>query len=51
MAARPDLDLYFAIFSGGEAIGKSTFMPAWGGLLTEQELWDVIAYVRTLSRP
>lgn len=51
MVAKPDLDLYFAIFSGGEAIGKSTFMPAWGGLLTEQEIWDVIGFVRTLSRP
>jgi len=51
MAARRDIELYEAIFGGGEAIGKSTVMPRWGGLLQEQEMWDVIAYVRTLARP
>ena len=50
MAAKPDLDLYYAIFGGGEAIGKSAYMPRWGGLLTEQQIWDVIAYVRALSQ-
>ncbi len=51
MAAKGDGELYEAIFSGGEAIGKSTFMPRWAGLLREQEIWDVIAYVRAFSRP
>jgi cytochrome c oxidase cbb3-type subunit III len=50
MATKRDLDLYFAIFEGGEAVGKSAFMPAWGGLLKEQEISDVIAYIRTLPR-
>ncbi len=50
MDAKRDLDLYFAIFEGGEAIGKSSFMPRWGGLLREQEIWDVIAYIHTLAR-
>jgi mono/diheme cytochrome c family protein len=49
MAVKRDLDLYETIFGGGEAIGKSTFMPRWAGLLRDQEIWDVIAYVRTLS--
>lgn len=51
MAAKRDPELYDAIFSGGEAIGKSTFMPRWAGLLKEQEIWDVITYVRTLAKP
>lgn len=51
MAAKRDRELYEAIFGGGEAIGKSPFMPRWAGLLKEQEIWDVIAYVHTLSRP
>jgi len=51
MAAKQDADLYFAIFGGGEAIGKSAYMPRWGGLLQDQEMWDVIAYLRTLPRP
>jgi cytochrome c oxidase cbb3-type subunit 3 len=50
MADKRDLDLYFAIFDGGEAVGKSTFMPAWGGLLKEQEISDVIAYIRMLAQ-
>jgi cbb3-type cytochrome c oxidase subunit III len=50
MATKRDLDLYFAIFEGGEAVGKSAFMPAWGGLLKEQEISDVIAYIRTLPQ-
>lgn len=50
MAARRDQDLYFAIFGGGEAIGKSAFMPRWAGLLREQEIWDVIAYLRAFPR-
>jgi cytochrome c oxidase cbb3-type subunit III len=50
MADKRDLDLYFAIFEGGQAVGKSTFMPAWGGLLKEQEISDVIAYIRTLAQ-
>jgi mono/diheme cytochrome c family protein len=49
MAAKQDQDLYFAIFGGGEALGKSAFMPRWGGLLQEQEIWDVIVYLRTLA--
>ncbi|MBI3327315.1 MAG: c-type cytochrome [Nitrospinae bacterium] len=51
MTAKRDQDLYFAIFAGGEAIGKSAFMPRWAGVLREQDIWDVIAYVRTFSRP
>jgi cytochrome c oxidase cbb3-type subunit 3 len=50
MAARRDQDLYFAIFNGGEAIGQSTYMPAWGGLLKDSEITDVIAYIRTLAQ-
>jgi cytochrome c oxidase cbb3-type subunit III len=50
MASRRDLDLYFAIFGGGEAVGQSAFMPAWGGLLKESDISDVIAYIRTLAQ-
>ncbi|HEX9872606.1 MAG TPA: c-type cytochrome [Candidatus Tectomicrobia bacterium] len=50
MAARRDQDLYFAIFNGGEAIGQSAFMPAWGGLLKASDISDVIAYIRTLAQ-
>ncbi len=33
---------------GGEAMGRSSVMPIWGEQLSEQEINDVIAYLRTL---
>lgn len=50
MDTRTDLDLYFAIFGGGEGIGKSRYMPAWGGSLSEQQIWDLVAYLRSLAQ-
>ncbi|MGH7236351.1 MAG: c-type cytochrome [Nitrospiraceae bacterium] len=32
------------------ADGKGGIMPAWRGILTEQELLDVVAYVRSLGQ-
>lgn len=31
------------------AEGKNTAMPAWRGLLTDQDLLDIVAYVRALG--
>jgi len=44
----PDGYLYMAIAEGGAAVGKSGYMPAWQGTLSEQDIKDVIAFVRTL---
>jgi mono/diheme cytochrome c family protein len=44
----PDGYLFTVIAEGGEAVGKSGYMPAWGGTLSEQEIKDVIAHIRTL---
>jgi mono/diheme cytochrome c family protein len=43
-------DSYLAaiIAEGGEAFGKSSYMPAWKSTLSSQDIDDVIAYVRTL---
>jgi len=35
------------IAEGGEAFGKSAYMPAWKTTLSSQDIADVIAYVRT----
>jgi len=42
-------DSYFEaiIAEGGEAFGKSAYMPAWKTTLSSQDIADVIAYVRT----
>ena len=33
---------------GGAAMGRSDVMPVWGTQLTEQEIQDVVAYLRTI---
>ena len=44
----PDGFLYTVIAEGGVAVGKSGYMPAWRGTLSEQDIKDVIAFVRSL---
>jgi mono/diheme cytochrome c family protein len=44
----PDGFLFTVIAEGGEAVGKSDYMPAWRGTLSEQNIKDVIAFIRTL---
>ena len=44
-----DQQLMDVITKGGSAVGKSTFMPAWGASLNERQVRDVVAYIRTLS--
>ena len=39
------------ISKGGAAVGKSTFMPSWGGSLNDKQIQDVVAYIRTLAVP
>jgi len=36
---------------GGPAVGKSPLMAPWGGTLSEAQIRDVVAYVRTLAEP
>jgi cytochrome c oxidase cbb3-type subunit III len=39
------------ISKGGSAVGKSPMMPAWGGQLKENQLRDIVAYVRSIADP
>lgn len=41
---KPDQELFDAI-----ANGKGTAMPAWRGILSDEQIADVLAYVRSLS--
>lgn len=36
------------ITNGGEAMGRSPAMPAWGDQLSPQEIGDTVSYLRTL---
>jgi mono/diheme cytochrome c family protein len=43
-----DSDLFNVIKNGGGSVGKSKLMPAWAGKLSDQEINDVIAFIRSL---
>lgn len=47
MKTRSDADLKKVILEGGAAIGKSPMMPPWKGSLSEQDVTNIVAYVRT----
>lgn len=48
MSARTDDDLFKAIKHGGQAVNKSVLMPNWDGNMSDDEIHDVIAYLREL---
>ena len=50
MAKRSDWEVYVAIRDGGAALGLSPRMIAWGKVLTDQQVRDAAAYVRTFAR-
>ena len=50
MQEKTDLELYYAILGGGGAVGSSKFMPPLGKVLSEQELWDLVVYIRSLKK-
>ena len=45
----PDDFLYTVVRDGAAAVGLAPQMPAFGPLLTDREIRDVVAYVRTLA--
>lgn len=51
MNALSNEHLIKVIAEGGTAVGKSPLMAPWGGVLNEQQVKDVVAYVRSLATP
>jgi mono/diheme cytochrome c family protein len=49
MATLSDELLYRTIRDGGNGVGKSPLMPAWGSALNDADIRDVIAHLRALS--
>lgn len=49
-AQRSDQDLFEVIKGGGEAVGRTRFMPAFAFQLSDDEVWNVVAYVRSLGQ-
>jgi len=41
----------FIVKDGGTGVKKSPLMPAWGKTLKDQEISNVISYIRSLAKP
>ena len=46
-----DATLRNAIALGGSALGKSAMMPPYGRTLRDEEITDLIAYIRAIAQP
>jgi mono/diheme cytochrome c family protein len=51
MNAFNDKYLFDIIRGGGVAVKKAPIMPAANKKLTDQEIWDMVAYIRSLAKP
>ncbi len=51
MKSRTDAFLRDIIVKGGSAMGLSAFMPAWQGLFKDNEIKDLVDYIRSLALP
>jgi cytochrome c oxidase cbb3-type subunit 3 len=48
MSKRTDAELYGIIWYGGKNTGLSELMPSWRNALKEEDVWDIISYMRVL---
>lgn len=46
----PDDEISNAIKNGGLAVNKSVLMPAWGGVLDDQQITEMVHYLRTVCK-
>jgi hypothetical protein len=46
MNKKTNLELFGVIKGGGEAVDLSGSMPAWGNFLQDQDIWNVVAWLR-----
>jgi cytochrome c oxidase cbb3-type subunit 3 len=49
MNKKTNLELFTAIKGGGEAVNLSSSMPAWGNFLQDQDIWNLVAWIRAMS--
>lgn len=46
MNKKTNLELFTVIKGGGAAVDLSDLMPSWGNLLQDQDIWNVVAWIR-----
>lgn len=50
MADIPNDEIFRAIKEGGLAVNKSVLMPAWGNVLPDDEVKELVAYLRQVCK-
>jgi cytochrome c oxidase cbb3-type subunit 3 len=50
MGAKSDAELFKVISEGGDSVGMSPDMQPWGGTLTDDEIHDLVKYVRSFCK-
>lgn len=45
-----DKEIVDIITKGGKAVGSSPVMPRWGGKLSDAQVQDLLAFIRTLAK-
>lgn len=51
MGKRSDADLFKVIKEGGPAVKLSPLMIAFGAQLNDKEIWDIVAFIRSIPNP
>lgn len=51
MITLSDKYLFGIIKGGGASVKKSSLMPSWGGWLKDEDIWNLVAYIRSLAQP
>ncbi len=49
MNKKSNLELFTVIKGGGEAVSLSSSMPNWGNVLQDQDIWNIIAFIRAMQ--
>lgn len=50
MSSLPATQMFTAIKGGGAAVNKSALMPAWSSVLTDDEINDMVDYLRHVCK-
>ena len=46
-----NLEIFAVIKGGGPARNLSEAMPAWGNVIQDQDIWNVVAFLRAVAKP
>ncbi|MCK4939788.1 MAG: cytochrome c, partial [Rhodospirillaceae bacterium] len=49
MNKKSNLQLFEVIKGGGEAVSLSSSMPSWGNYLQDQDIWNLVAWIRAMA--